>query len=98
MAVVMELNSTVHSKFILCKILILSLLILFYIYSCCNSCESVLEAYRVKKWNVQLDKIEQCKDQYKRSDADAFKEGCRIQGHLEVNRVSMYIYNCVGIR
>lgn len=64
---------------------------LLYIYSCCNSCESVLEAYRLKKWNVQLDKIEQCKDQYKRSDADAFKEGCRIQGHLEVNRVSMYI-------
>lgn len=55
---------------------------------CCNTCESVLEAYRLKKWNVQLDKIEQCKDQYKRSDLDAFKEGCRVQGHLEVNRMA----------
>ncbi|XP_075159649.1 endoplasmic reticulum-Golgi intermediate compartment protein 3 [Haematobia irritans] len=55
---------------------------------CCNTCEDVLEAYRQKKWNVQLDKIDQCKDQYKRTDADAFKEGCRIQGHLEVNRMA----------
>uniref|UniRef100_A0A1A9ZS51 Endoplasmic reticulum-Golgi intermediate compartment protein 3 n=1 Tax=Glossina pallidipes TaxID=7398 RepID=A0A1A9ZS51_GLOPL len=55
---------------------------------CCNNCEAVLDAYRTKKWNVQLDKIEQCKDQYKRSDLDAFKEGCRIQGHLEVNRMA----------
>lgn len=37
---------------------------------------------------MQVDKIEQCKGKYKRSDEDAFKEGCRIQGHLEVNRVS----------
>ncbi|TMW40521.1 hypothetical protein DOY81_014399, partial [Sarcophaga bullata] len=60
----------------------------------CGSCfamvlnitvHTVLEAYRVKKWNVQLDKIDQCKDQFKRSDLDAFKEGCRVQGHLEVN-------------
>ncbi|XP_005181179.2 endoplasmic reticulum-Golgi intermediate compartment protein 3 [Musca domestica] len=56
---------------------------------CCNTCEAVLEAYRAKKWNAPLDKIEQCKDQYnKRSEADAFKEGCRIQGHLEVNRMA----------
>lgn len=55
---------------------------------CCNTCEAVLEAYRLKKWNVELDKIEQCKDQYKRKDTDALKEGCRVQGHLEVNRMA----------
>lgn len=47
-----------------------------------------MEAYRLKKWNVQFDKIEQCKDKDKRSDSNAFKEGCRVQGNLEVNRVS----------
>ncbi|KAH8242451.1 hypothetical protein KR032_006748 [Drosophila birchii] len=55
---------------------------------CCNTCEEVLDAYRLRKWNVQVDKIEQCKGKYKRSDEDAFKEGCRIQGHLEVNRMA----------
>jgi len=57
-------------------------------FSCCTTCEDVLDAYRVRKWNMQVDKIEQCKGKYKRTDEDAFKEGCRIQGHLEVNRVS----------
>lgn len=57
-------------------------------FSCCNTCEDVLDAYRIRKWNMQVDKIEQCKGKYKRTDEDAFKEGCRIQGHLEVNRVS----------
>ncbi|KAH8269981.1 hypothetical protein KR018_001465 [Drosophila ironensis] len=55
---------------------------------CCQTCEDVLDAYRLRKWNVQVDKIEQCKGKYKRSDEDAFKEGCRIQGHLEVNRMA----------
>lgn len=55
---------------------------------CCNTCDEVLEAYRYRKWNVQLNKIEQCKDQFIRNDNDAFKEGCRVQGHLEVNRVA----------
>ncbi|SPP75997.1 endoplasmic reticulum-Golgi intermediate compartment protein 3 [Drosophila guanche] len=55
---------------------------------CCNTCEEVLDAYRLRKWNVQVDKIEQCKGKYKRTDEDAFKEGCRIQGHLEVNRMA----------
>lgn len=47
-----------------------------------------MAAYRHKKWNVQLDKIEQCKNHPKQNGREAFKEGCRIQGHLEVNRVS----------
>lgn len=55
-----------------------------------------MEAYRIRKWNVQLDKIEQCKDKYKNSDLHAFNEGCRVQGHLEVNRVSISFFtsNC----
>ncbi|XP_067646483.1 endoplasmic reticulum-Golgi intermediate compartment protein 3 [Eurosta solidaginis] len=55
---------------------------------CCNTCEEVLNAYRQRRWTVQMDKIEQCKDQAKQSDTTAFKEGCRVQGHLEVNRMA----------
>ncbi|XP_004522348.1 endoplasmic reticulum-Golgi intermediate compartment protein 3 [Ceratitis capitata] len=55
---------------------------------CCNTCEEVLDSYRQRKWNVQLEKIEQCKDKHKRNDIEAFKEGCRVQGHLEVNRMA----------
>ncbi|KAL5292205.1 ERGIC3 family protein [Megaselia abdita] len=58
---------------------------------CCNTCESVLDAYRAKKWDVNIKNIEQCKgqeDKFKRHDKEAFKEGCRIEGHLEVNRMS----------
>ncbi|XP_037933566.1 endoplasmic reticulum-Golgi intermediate compartment protein 3 [Teleopsis dalmanni] len=55
---------------------------------CCTTCEDVLDAYRFKKWNAQLDKIDQCKIQNKRSYENAFKEGCRVQGNLEVNRMA----------
>lgn len=67
---------------------------------CCNTCEEVLEAYKIKKWDVDIKKIEQCKGQeekYKRHDKEAFKEGCRIEGHLEVNRVSFWcVFYYVG--
>uniref|UniRef100_T1H755 Endoplasmic reticulum-Golgi intermediate compartment protein 3 n=1 Tax=Megaselia scalaris TaxID=36166 RepID=T1H755_MEGSC len=56
---------------------------------CCNTCESVLEVYRIKKWDLDIKKIEQCKgqeDKFKRHDKYAFKEG-RIKGQLEVNRM-----------
>lgn len=61
-------------------------------FRCCNTCEEVLAAYRQRKWNVQLDKIDQCKNHQHQHNSDAFKEGCRIQGHLEVNRVC-FIFN-----
>ncbi|XP_050302567.1 endoplasmic reticulum-Golgi intermediate compartment protein 3 [Anthonomus grandis grandis] len=57
---------------------------------CCNTCEEVREAYRIKRWALDnVDTIEQCKDE-KFSDKlkSAFTQGCQIYGELEVNRVS----------
>lgn len=57
---------------------------------CCNSCEDVKEAYRIRKWAVKdLMAFEQCKnDKSAEAIANAFNEGCQIYGFLEVNRVS----------
>ncbi|XP_067121839.1 endoplasmic reticulum-Golgi intermediate compartment protein 3 isoform X2 [Centruroides vittatus] len=57
---------------------------------CCNTCEEVREAYRLKGWAFSdADNVIQCKregwtDQLKSID----KEGCQIFGYLEVNRVA----------
>lgn len=61
--------------------------------ACCNTCEDVKEAYRMKKWSFpDLDTIEQCRNEhYSEKIKNAFKEGCRIHGSLEVNRVSIVL-------
>lgn len=40
-------------------------------------------------WNVDMDSIEQCKDQKGRSKSASvdMKEGCQVYGNLEVNRM-----------
>uniref|UniRef100_A0A1B6DYG5 Endoplasmic reticulum-Golgi intermediate compartment protein 3 n=1 Tax=Clastoptera arizonana TaxID=38151 RepID=A0A1B6DYG5_9HEMI len=57
--------------------------------TCCNTCESVKEAYRLKNWNVQhLEDIEQCKSSDDvRKITLALQEGCHIFGYIKVNRV-----------
>lgn len=57
---------------------------------CCNTCEDVQRAYKMKNWDFHPHKIEKCKNGSK-SDmhANAFKEGCQIYGVLQVNRVSI---------
>ncbi|XP_025160500.1 endoplasmic reticulum-Golgi intermediate compartment protein 3 isoform X2 [Harpegnathos saltator] len=56
---------------------------------CCNTCDDVQMAYRLKKWAMpDLAKIKQCQndksaDKYKH----AFTQGCQIYGYMEVNRV-----------
>ncbi|CAL8100765.1 unnamed protein product [Orchesella dallaii] len=55
---------------------------------CCNTCEEVQEAYRLKGWAVKdLSLIEQCAGQAEEMKA-IFNEGCQIYGYMEVNRVS----------
>lgn len=56
---------------------------------CCNTCEDVKEAYRIRKWKIgDLNSIEQCKNERVADKLrDVFKEGCQIYGHMEVNRV-----------
>lgn len=60
---------------------------------CCNTCQDVIDSYREKKWNPNIDDFVQCKNE-KRHDSEkakaAFKEGCQVYGHMEVNRVSIY--------
>ncbi|KAL6432732.1 hypothetical protein ACFW04_006258 [Cataglyphis niger] len=58
---------------------------------CCNTCEKVREAYRLKKWALpDPANIKQCQNdvsEMKFSNKHAFAQGCQIYGYMEVNRV-----------
>ncbi|CAG9566983.1 unnamed protein product [Danaus chrysippus] len=56
---------------------------------CCNTCEDVKEAYRLRRWALpDLATVEQCKDDDSLERTNlALKEGCQIYGYMEVNRV-----------
>lgn len=55
---------------------------------CCNTCNDVREAYRLKTWKFDPRGIEQCRDGLTSEREElALKEGCQIYGYLEVNRV-----------
>jgi len=55
---------------------------------CCNTCEEVREAYRMKGWAMtDPSTIEQCKGMVEEMKT-IFNEGCRLYGHMEVNRVT----------
>jgi len=55
---------------------------------CCNTCNDVREAYRLKTWKFDPRGIEQCRDGLTSEiEERALKEGCQIYGTLEVNRV-----------
>ncbi|XP_003399168.1 endoplasmic reticulum-Golgi intermediate compartment protein 3 isoform X2 [Bombus terrestris] len=59
------------------------------IIKCCNTCEDVREAYRLKNWAPPaLGMIKQCKnDKSVEKIKTAFTQGCQIYGYMEVNRV-----------
>lgn len=63
----------------------------FFSFRCCNTCEDVKEAYRIRRWALpDLATIVQCKDDESLEKANlALKEGCQIYGYMEVNRVSL---------
>ncbi|KAG7207514.1 hypothetical protein KM043_009146 [Ampulex compressa] len=56
---------------------------------CCNTCEDVREAYRIKKWQPPDPvEIKQCQnDRSLEKMKNAFTQGCQIYGYMEVNRV-----------
>ncbi|CAH1397395.1 unnamed protein product [Nezara viridula] len=57
--------------------------------TCCNTCEEVKEAYRIRRWQIHETHIEQCKSSATSQQIEkAFKEGCQIYGYMEVNRVA----------
>ncbi|XP_001948436.1 endoplasmic reticulum-Golgi intermediate compartment protein 3 [Acyrthosiphon pisum] len=57
---------------------------------CCNTCDDVKRAYKMKNWDFRPSSIEQCKNQSSQNEMydKAFKEGCQLYGTLLVNRVS----------
>jgi hypothetical protein len=57
---------------------------------CCNTCEEVREAYRIKGWAFsQLGRIEQCVNEgFEEKLKSQVNEGCRIYGYLLVNKVA----------
>lgn len=60
------------------------------ICSCCNTCQEVIDAYRVKRWNPNPEDFVQCKNEKitgKAQSENALKEGCQIYGNMEVNRM-----------
>ena len=54
-----------------------------------NLFQDVIDAYRGMGWNVDMDNIEQCKDQKGRSKSASIdmKEGCQVYGRMSVNRM-----------
>lgn len=58
---------------------------------CCETCQDVIDAYREKQWNPNLDDFEQCQNEVllgkKSLESKAFSEGCQIYGSMQVNRV-----------
>lgn len=64
------------------------------LFRCCNTCDDVKRAYKMKNWDLHPFSIEQCKNQSSQNDMydKAFKEGCEIFGTLQVNRVSIVVF------
>ncbi|XP_076671501.1 endoplasmic reticulum-Golgi intermediate compartment protein 3 isoform X2 [Andrena cerasifolii] len=58
-------------------------------HKCCNTCEEVREAYRLKNWAAPVPgSIKQCQnDKSVERMKTAFTQGCQIHGYMEVNRV-----------
>lgn len=57
--------------------------------SCCNTCEEVKDAYRLRGWQVNVDEVVQCKNDPWLKRLEEFKgEGCRIYGKLQVAKVA----------
>jgi len=59
-------------------------------YPCCNTCESVRDAYRRKGWAFRdPESIDQCKrEHWKDSFTAQQNEGCQIYGYIEVSKVA----------
>lgn len=58
--------------------------------SCCNTCEDVREAYRLKGWAfAMVDTMKQCvEEHYLENIQRQNGEGCAIEGFLEVSKVA----------
>ena len=66
--------------------------------SCCNSCEDVREAYRLKGWAFNKpDGIGQCVDEgWTDKLKEQTNEGCKVHGYIEVSKVAGNIHFAPG--
>jgi hypothetical protein len=56
-------------------------------FKCCNTCEEVREAYRLKGWALQdPSKVVQCKGMVEEMKA-IFNEGCKLYGYYTYSRL-----------
>ncbi len=67
--------------------------------SCCNNCAELKAAYVAKGWSTQ--DLQNTADQCKREASDPFAEsqageGCRIDGHMTVNKVGGNFHVALG--
>jgi hypothetical protein len=66
---------------------------------CCNTCESVREAYRKKGWQFNMKDVEQCSREGFYGDVTAqlaANEGCNVYGYLEVPKVPGNVHFAPG--
>lgn len=68
---------------------------------CCNTCDQLLDAYKVKRWRTDL--VVQTAEQCIREGRDKVEpkrmrrgEGCNLQGHFMVNRVGGNFHIAMG--
>ncbi|CAI5454922.1 unnamed protein product [Caenorhabditis angaria] len=56
---------------------------------CCNTCEDVKNAYATKGWQVNIEEVEQCKnDKWVKEFNEHKNEGCRVYGKVQVAKVA----------
>jgi len=56
---------------------------------CCNTCDSVQDAYRKRGWTANPDTFEQCKREgWSEKMMEQVGEGCQVYGYLLVNKVA----------
>ena len=67
--------------------------------SCCNTCDEVREAYRLRGWVLNNpEEVEQCKnDALLKALTENAGEGCRVWGKLSVAKLSGNFHIAPGI-
>lgn len=65
---------------------------------CCNTCEEVREAYRIKGWAFNNPStIDQCvKEGWTDKLKDQINEGCNVKGLIEVSKVAGNVHFAPG--
>ncbi|OWA52463.1 Endoplasmic reticulum-Golgi intermediate compartment protein 3 [Hypsibius exemplaris] len=64
---------------------------------CCNSCEDIISAYMEMGWALKsTEQFEQCQREQKEKHISINKEGCRLTGYVEVNKIQGNLHVAPG--